>query len=722
MNSLAPKTSAVPKLFSPFARYKHFVQPKLEINQPGDQYEQEADAMADRVMRMPSNEPSLKPVTGLIGASVQRKCAECEEEEEKKKKPLMRKAEAGYSGIQASPSLATSLNASKGGGTPLPQGTRSFMENAFNTDFSSVRVHADTQASEMSKGINAKAFTYGSDIYFNHSQYNPETSEGKKLLTHELAHTIQQNLASDKIVQKKDEPFPTAMFETITSLFPFSKGNGFVLSQLFPDSLFGYEQNQISNWVKGVQELKVIVEDINEDTFRVSGSDGVKNVSILVDRIGSERFQIKVFSDEKLQALQELRPIQYYGRIVLSPIGPNLQPLSGSNKPLSPVDKYAKSDEAPLLGLEGTSNLNQSEKVVTVEQPKTQDDINKENIGKATESLDKLKDVIWGYLKNEGIIDEVTQRVEKIPIVYQISVPVTLVGTALLGLIATKTESPITKSPEITLPKMGSVKMKFNITYKGPANNPSEVSIELTFALGSLEVVPKFKIIRRDLTDPNSLYNSSGIGGFLSLTVPLGTDPSKKTESTATDNARAELEELREQENKYKSGIAYKAGTPESKEAEIEKKAIENIVKKQFQPGLSAGTDASLTSPQILQSFDVGEGADKKPWNMELLSNLINAAFVASPHGTIKVIAIYDSVLGDSLEHKMENSKLLDAANNNAYNVKQALSQWIPKIKDHIETSVIFKGSGQTFGLAADIADQIGTRDVTVIFTPKGSI
>ena len=41
------------------AFFKPVVQAKLSINEPGDHYEQEADAMADKVMLMagPSNKP-----------------------------------------------------------------------------------------------------------------------------------------------------------------------------------------------------------------------------------------------------------------------------------------------------------------------------------------------------------------------------------------------------------------------------------------------------------------------------------------------------------------------------------------------------------------------------------------------------------------------------------------------------------------------------------------
>ncbi|NCA84374.1 MAG: DUF4157 domain-containing protein [Clostridia bacterium] len=188
------------------SKTKPMVQPKLTINEPGDIYEQEADAMADRLMRMSSNE-TVKPVTGLIGKSLQRKCTHCEEKE-KTPPPLMRKTENGNSGIQVSSSFATSLNSTKGGGSPLPQGTKSFMENAFSTDFSRIRVHTGGKASEMSKGIQAKAFTHGSDIYFNEGQYNPNSGEGKHLLGHELTHVLQQASSKKSSLQRMFDDHP----------------------------------------------------------------------------------------------------------------------------------------------------------------------------------------------------------------------------------------------------------------------------------------------------------------------------------------------------------------------------------------------------------------------------------------------------------------------------------------------------------------------------------
>ncbi|SHN40831.1 DUF4157 domain-containing protein [Chitinophaga sp. CF418] len=183
------------------------IQPKLAVNRPGDPYEQEADAMADRVMRMPGKSSCGMLSKGLIGSSLQRKCEHCEEEE-KKKKSLMRKTEGSGGGFAASPQLASRLENSKGGGAPLPANTRSFMENAFSRDFSQVRIHAGNEAHDMSHSIQARAFTHGNDLYFNSGQYQPNTSEGQRLLAHELTHVVQQEGDRTSQLQREIELRP----------------------------------------------------------------------------------------------------------------------------------------------------------------------------------------------------------------------------------------------------------------------------------------------------------------------------------------------------------------------------------------------------------------------------------------------------------------------------------------------------------------------------------
>jgi hypothetical protein len=158
------------------------IQPKLSVGAVDDPFEREADAMADRVMRMPET------------SFIQRKCASCEEEEQIHRKitPFIQKQGNGLEGGLASESVTNQINASRGGGSRMPENTLSFMESRFNTDFSGVKIHTDSNAVQMSRELNAQAFTVGSDIYFNSGKYAPESASGKHLLAHELTHTVQQ--------------------------------------------------------------------------------------------------------------------------------------------------------------------------------------------------------------------------------------------------------------------------------------------------------------------------------------------------------------------------------------------------------------------------------------------------------------------------------------------------------------------------------------------------
>ena len=79
-----------------------------------------------------------------------------------------------------------------GGGQPLEDGVRSGMETRFGHDFGDVRVHTDTRASESARAVQAHAYTVGSDIVFQSDRYAPSSSEGQRMLAHELTHVVQQ--------------------------------------------------------------------------------------------------------------------------------------------------------------------------------------------------------------------------------------------------------------------------------------------------------------------------------------------------------------------------------------------------------------------------------------------------------------------------------------------------------------------------------------------------
>ncbi|MDY6855080.1 MAG: DUF4157 domain-containing protein [Thermodesulfobacteriota bacterium] len=211
------------------------IQAKLTIGQPNDKYEQEADRVADQVMRMPNAEPvKQEPWVSPIHPLLQRQPLE-EEEEELQAKPLlqMQPTEEEEESIQTKrngsrnpvkrKNLENHLYQSKGSGSSLPRETRRFMENTIGTDFSKVKVHTDNIALQMNKGLNAQAFTHQNDIYFSSGRYNPDSSEGRFLLAHELTHVVQQN-GNDTSIQRQEgeERYEAATEETepATSLSP----------------------------------------------------------------------------------------------------------------------------------------------------------------------------------------------------------------------------------------------------------------------------------------------------------------------------------------------------------------------------------------------------------------------------------------------------------------------------------------------------------------------
>ncbi len=228
-----------------FLRGNLNIQAKLIVGQPNDKYEQEADRVADQVMRttmdarlgehMPANDTvqrrysscekednshQTKPLYTQISPLIQRQPIEEEEiqtkpliqrqpveeeeqiqmnpmlqpqaEEDEELQPKRIKAKGGNELAEVSSETESKINQSRGSGRHLPSDTRSFMERRFGTDFNNVKVHSDSTAIQMNKEVNSQAFTVGNNIYFNSGKYKPETDGGRQLLAHELTHVVQQ--------------------------------------------------------------------------------------------------------------------------------------------------------------------------------------------------------------------------------------------------------------------------------------------------------------------------------------------------------------------------------------------------------------------------------------------------------------------------------------------------------------------------------------------------
>lgn len=181
---------------------QHLLQARLTVSQPGDVYEEEADRVADEVMRMP--DPVAAPPRvdePPPSARIQRMCTGCEEEiqrdtaleeEDVEEQPLMR-TEGGSADLdERAGEIEPYLSGLSGRGQSLPESTRAFMEPRFGADFSGVRVHTDGDAAQSAHAVDALAFTVGRDIVFGAGSYAPESESGRKLLAHELTHVIQQ--------------------------------------------------------------------------------------------------------------------------------------------------------------------------------------------------------------------------------------------------------------------------------------------------------------------------------------------------------------------------------------------------------------------------------------------------------------------------------------------------------------------------------------------------
>ncbi len=161
------------------------LQTSLKINAPGDKYEQEADNMADQVMRMAA--PQLQRKHCSCGNSIapDGMCDECKQ----KKLSIQRMASGDTPQTIAPPVVHQVLQQP---GRPLDSPSRNYMESRFGQDFGQVRVHTDGQAAESAKALQARAYTIGRDIIFGANEFQPQTTAGKDLLAHELTHHLQQ--------------------------------------------------------------------------------------------------------------------------------------------------------------------------------------------------------------------------------------------------------------------------------------------------------------------------------------------------------------------------------------------------------------------------------------------------------------------------------------------------------------------------------------------------
>ena len=296
------------------------IQTKLTIGEPGDQYEQEADQVAARVVNQ-INAPV--PKQSALGESVQR-------EEQPEEEKLMMKPEVGIvqrqpgeDGMAATPDLEASIQQARGSGQPLGDSVREPMEQAFGADFSGVKVHTDAHSDQLNQSIQAKAFTTGQDIFFRQGAYEPGSRGGQELIAHELTHVVQQNgSAVQRKTEKQDEleqSIQTTRLEStpdVTSfvqcMFPGTKED-------WNSKITSMTGNTATDWVN---LLKSLDEDGN--SFTVADNHVVINngpklaPAALKGIVLAKPNRLKEICDQSRSASSSLKlPSEYINELIL---------------------------------------------------------------------------------------------------------------------------------------------------------------------------------------------------------------------------------------------------------------------------------------------------------------------------------------------------------------------------------------------------------------------
>ncbi len=178
------------------------IQTKMTVTASDDAYESEADAVAEQVVQKMQAQPVQRAAEEdelQMKRMVQRESEGGEsEDEELMAKRIQRSGGDMMGSFDVGQDFEKQLSSARGGGKSLDGSVQAKMGEAMGADLSGVRVHEDSASDSLNSSIQARAFTTGSDIFFKQGEYNPSSTEGQKLLAHELTHTVQQGAVSAK--------------------------------------------------------------------------------------------------------------------------------------------------------------------------------------------------------------------------------------------------------------------------------------------------------------------------------------------------------------------------------------------------------------------------------------------------------------------------------------------------------------------------------------------
>jgi outer membrane protein OmpA-like peptidoglycan-associated protein len=255
------------------------IQAKLAVSTPGDTSEEEADRVSEQVMRMPA--PQFEGTCPLG-----RQYHKCEVEQPSQAPWRLRKKGTGASDIGRATPPPIVHEVLSAPGHPLDPSTLGFMEPRFGHDLSHVRIHTDRKAAESAHAVGALAYTVGNDVVFAEGEFSPRTHLGRRLLAHELVHTLQQSMSAE----------PAGVLYRQTSLDIALRSPGVAAQVLGTEILDGFELNSHTLTAKHTGRLLVLAKKLREMlrehqlvTVKITGHTDATGEESFNDQLGQDR-------------------------------------------------------------------------------------------------------------------------------------------------------------------------------------------------------------------------------------------------------------------------------------------------------------------------------------------------------------------------------------------------------------------------------------------------
>ena len=210
--------------------------------------------------------PTITRSAGLPspkGSTLLRKCAcggsKQSDDEKRKSALLQRKGQRPITAAEEEGVPAVVDTALRSGGEALPEAVRHHFEAHFGHDFSQVKIHTDGVAAQSARSVGARAFTVGSDIVFNSSEFQPHSPAGRHLLAHELTHVVQQ------------------------SAMPTRRG---ALRIGPPDSRFEREADQVADRISSAPAIRASAESGRSNPLPRTSIGGISAAPAAIQRVG----------------------------------------------------------------------------------------------------------------------------------------------------------------------------------------------------------------------------------------------------------------------------------------------------------------------------------------------------------------------------------------------------------------------------------------------------